>query len=190
MGLQEQDRGREESQAMREEIAWQVFESNSREREDVSPLCRVCGKESESVDHLVSVCESLAKREYRRRHDRMGLRVYWEVCRKYGIQCAERWYEEKPDEVRVSKDQNYEVWWDRAVQTANTMESNRPDVVLIDRVQKEWIIIDFSVPWDKNVRIKEDEKVRKYSPLAREVRRMHKVFTKVVPIVVGSLRHS
>ena len=104
-----------------------------------------------------------------------------------GIQCAERWYEEKPDKVRVSKDQNYEVWWDRAVQTANTMESNRPDVVLIDRVQKEWIIIDFSVPWEKNVRIKENEKVRKYSPLAREVRRMHKVSTKVVPIFVGSL---
>ena len=42
------------------------------EREDVSPLCRVCGKESESVGHLASGCESLAQREYRRRHERMG----------------------------------------------------------------------------------------------------------------------
>ena len=62
----------------------------------------------------------------------MGLRVYWEICGKYGIVRAKRWYEEKPDEVRTSSDKNYEVWWDRPVQTANTMEHNRPDVVLID----------------------------------------------------------
>ena len=49
------------------------------------------------------------------------------------------------------------------------------------------MIIDFAVPWDKNVRNKEVEKVCRYSPLAREIRRMHKVSTKVVPIVVGSL---
>ena len=34
---------------------------------------------------------------------------------------------------------------------------------------------------------KEDEKIAKYSPLALEVRRVHGVATKVVPIVVGAL---
>ena len=27
------------------------------------------------------------------------------------------------------------------------MEHNRPDVVIVDRVKKMWIIVDFSVPW-------------------------------------------
>ena len=47
--------------------------------------------------------------------------------------------------------------------------------------------MDFAVPWDKNVWVRENDKVGKYSPLALEVRRMHGVNTRVVPIVVGSL---
>ena len=43
-------------------------------REDVDPMCHVCGKEVESVDHLASGCTGLAGKEYRRRHDRMELR--------------------------------------------------------------------------------------------------------------------
>ncbi len=30
--------------------------------------------------------------------------MYWELCRKYGLTCADVWYKEVPDEVRVSKD--------------------------------------------------------------------------------------
>ena len=35
--------------------------------------------------------------------------------------------------------------------------------------------------------VKEEEKIAKYSPLAKEIRKMHRVSTKVVPLVVGSL---
>ena len=66
------------------------------------------------------------------------------------------------------------------------MDHNRPDVVLVDRTNKRWILVDFAVPWDKNV-VKEEEKILKYSPLALEVRRMHGVSTKIIPIVVGAL---
>jgi hypothetical protein len=79
------------------------------EKEDVDPRCRVCGKEVESVGHLASGCTCLAQREYRRRHDQMGLRVYWELCRKYGLKCADVWYKEVPDEVRVSEDGMVEI---------------------------------------------------------------------------------
>ncbi|KXJ19770.1 hypothetical protein AC249_AIPGENE21527 [Exaiptasia diaphana] len=127
------------------------------QKEAVDPKCRVCGKEVESVGHLASGCSGLAQKEYRRRHDRMGLRVYWELCRKYGVKCADVWYKEVPDEVRVSED------------------------------GQEWTFVDFSVPWDKNVVLKEDEKVAKYAPLAKEIRKMHRVSTKVVPLVVGCL---
>ena len=51
-------------------------------------MCRVCGKTVESVGHLASGCGGLAQREYKRRHDRMDLRVYWELCRRYWIKCA------------------------------------------------------------------------------------------------------
>lgn len=34
---------------------------------------------------------------------------------------------------------------------------------------------------------KEDEKINNYSPLAKEIRKMHCVSTKIVPLVVGCL---
>ena len=58
--------------------------------------CRKCGKDPETVGHLVSACTMLCQREYRRRHDRMGLRVYWELCGTYGLERSACWDEEVP----------------------------------------------------------------------------------------------
>ena len=66
-------------------------------------------------------------------------------------------------------------------------EHNRPDVVVIDKKAKHWTLIDFSVPLDQNVLKKEEEKVLHYTPLAYEVRKLHKVTTRIVPLVVGAL---
>ena len=117
----------------------------------------------------------------------MGLRVYWELCRWYGIECASKWFEEGPETVRKSKDGQFEIWWDRPIETTVKLDHNRPDLVIINRQDNEWTIIEFSVPWDKNVQLKEEEKVSKYIPLAKEIRKVHRVSTKIVPIVLGSL---
>ena len=79
------------------------------EHEDVDHLCRVCGKQVESVSHLASGCGGLAQKEYKRRHDRMRLRVYWELCRKYDVKCADKSFEEVPEEVRVNEAENIEI---------------------------------------------------------------------------------
>ena len=118
----------------------------------------VKGTEVESVGPVACGCSGLAQREYRRRHDHMGLRVYWELCRKYDIKSADVWYKEVPDEVRMSEDGKVEIWW-----------------------------VDFTVPWDKNVVSKEDEKIYNYSPLVKEITKLHRVSAKVVPLVVGCL---
>ena len=50
-----------------------------------------------------------------------------------------------------------------------------------------WKIIDFSVPYDHNVENKEKEKIEKYTPLAYEIKKMEKVKTEVIPLVIGAL---
>ena len=157
------------------------------QKENVSPKCRLCDGEDETVRHLSAGCSKLSKGPYKRRHDHMGLRVYWEVCKQYGVSCGERWYEEVPDTVRRRKDGQVEIWWDRPIETTVKLDHNRPDLVIINRQDNEWTIIEFSVPWDKNVQLKEEEKVSKYIPLAKEIRKVHRVSTKIVPIVLGSL---
>ena len=39
--------------------------------------------------------------------------------------------------------------------------------------------MEFSVPWDKNVLFKEEEKRQKYIPLAKKIRKVHGVSTKL-----------
>ena len=55
--------------------------------------CRMCGERDETVNHLVSECSKMAQREYKRRHDWVARRVHWEVCRMYGIEVKDKWYE-------------------------------------------------------------------------------------------------
>ena len=53
---------------------------------------------------------------------------------------------------------------------------------------KETIIVEIAVPGDSNILQKETEKCEiKYQDLAREIQRIWKSRTKVVPVVVGAL---
>ena len=64
-----------------------------------SPLCRLCGKKCESVQHLVCGCEKLAQKEYKRRHDNVAKKVHWDFCKKNGLEHTEKWYEHIPEGV-------------------------------------------------------------------------------------------
>ena len=111
----------------------------------------------------------------------------WELCNLYGLKSSEKWYLETPEKVRTSECGNYEIWWDRPVEVPKKVEHNKPDVIVIDRVKKCWTIIDFAVPIDQNLLKKEEEKVSNYNDLATEIRKLHKVSTSIVPLVVGAL---
>ena len=65
--------------------------------------CRKCEGFPETVSHVVSGCPSLAQLEYSTRHDRVGLRVYWELCRKYDVPGGDKRYKETPEKSRFSR---------------------------------------------------------------------------------------
>ena len=49
-------------------------------------------------------------------------------------------------------------------------------------------IIDVAVPGDAKVELKEKENIDKYQDRAKELRKLWKIKTRVVPIVIGALR--
>ena len=77
--------------------------------------------------------------------------------------------------------------WDFTIQTDREIHHRRPDIVIQKKKAKETIIVDIAVPGDSNVLQKETEKYEKYQDLAREIKRIWKSRTKVVPVVVGTL---
>ena len=67
-------------------------------------LCRVCRKEDESIDHIVSSCGKLAQKQYQRRHDHLGKIVHWKLARKCNFEAGDKWYEHEPERVLENED--------------------------------------------------------------------------------------
>ena len=72
-----------------------------------SPMCRLCGKTGESVQHITSGCEKLAQREYKRRHNNVAKKVHWDICKKNGLEHSEKWYEHAPEGAKEMKRSKY-----------------------------------------------------------------------------------
>ena len=63
----------------------------------------------------------------------------------------------------------------------------RPDLVVVDKKERIWKIIDFAVPGDSRIQEKEKNKIEKYQDLGRDLQKLWNVKVKIIPLVVGSL---
>ena len=46
------------------------------EKQNLSPLCRICGEKDESMGHMVEGCSKLAQAEYKHRHDNVARMIH------------------------------------------------------------------------------------------------------------------
>ena len=77
--------------------------------------------------------------------------------------------------------------WDFSIQTDRVIEARRPDLVLIDKKEKIFKIIDFALPGDSTIEAKEGDKMEKYQDLGSELQKIWNVIMKIIPLVVGFL---
>ena len=54
----------------------------------------------------------------------------------------------------------------------HVIETRRPDIVIIDKEDKNCFIVDIAIPRDSRLDDKESEKVEKYQDVKREIMRM------------------
>ena len=156
------------------------------QNQNVSSKCRMCGTHDETVQHILCSCPKLAQTEYKKRHDVVRRVIHWEVCKEYGVECSDKWYEHSPKSVEENEE--VKLLWDFTIQTDREIHHRRPDIVIQKKKAKETIIVDIELfPEIMNVLQKETEKCEKYQDLAREIKRIWKSRTKVVPVVVGTL---
>ena len=148
-------------------------------------LCRVYRKVDEIIDHIVSVCMKLAKKNYKRRHDNLGKIVHWMLARKCNFEAGDKWYEHEPESVLEHED--YKIFWDFSIQTDHFREARRPDLVVVDKKERTCKIIDFAVLLGSSIEEKENDKIKKYQDLGRELQKIWNVKMKIMPLVVGSL---
>ena len=158
--------------------------------QQVESKCRMCSQQEETVDHIVSGCEVLAKTEYMyiSRHNNAAAYLHWSICKDHDLKITDKWYQHTPETVIHNKDNNLTKMWDMPVNTDGTaITANRPDITVKDSVNSTCKLIDITVPSDRNIALKEIEKKSKYKDLELEIQRMWHMKTIVIPVVVGAL---
>ena len=154
-------------------------------KDGTDPKCRMCNNYDETIDHIVSGCPILAPTEYIHRHDKAASYIHWKICKHFQLPAADKWYEHQP--TTVAENNKVTVLWDMPVNTDREIKANRPDIIIKNKEEKTCLMIDMTVPSERNVTIKEVEKLSKYKDLDIEVSRMWEMKTTTIPVVIGAL---
>ena len=146
------------------------YQHNILKKPDVDPKCRLCGLFDETIDHLVSGCPELAKTEYTYRCMCAAAHIHRKICKEFGIEVKERWYEHEPK--TVIENDSVTILWEMSLHTDRTIAANRPDIVLKNKKDKTCLLIHMTIPLDTSTSVKTTEKLTKHKDLEIEVERM------------------
>jgi len=138
-------------------------------------LCRRCGKEPETIQHITAACDQLASTEYAKRHDGVA------VIHKKLAEAAELIEDKIPyyryTPANVLENDNFKLYWNRSIITDKTIHANKPDITLTNKKTKTTNLTDMAVPNTHNLAKTINEKQSKYQELANEICSMWKQST-------------
>ena len=93
----------------------------------------------------------------------------------------------------VLESDTHKLLWDFNIQTDHLIPTRRPDLMIIYQKEKKkkrkrtCKIVDFAVPADQKINLKESEKKDKYLDLAGELKKLWNMKVTIVTIVIGAL---
>ena len=148
-------------------------------------MCRICSKQQETIDHLISGCSELAKTEYTQRHNRTAAYIHWKICKHYNIKATDKYYDHEPKPITENNEAT--ILCDMSIQTDREIKANRPDIIVKDKKQRTCQLNEISVPTERNTSIKTTEKLSKYKDLGIEIEKMWSMNTMTIPVIIGAL---
>ena len=146
--------------------------------------CRLCGDRDETINHIISECSKLTQKEYETRHDWVGKVISWEMCKKLKFDHTNKWYMNNP--VPVLENNTHELLWDFDIHTDYQISARIPDLIIINKKKRTWKIVDFAVPADHRIKLKECEKKDKYLDPVRQLKKLWNMQVSIIPIVIGA----
>ena len=88
----------------------------------------------------------------------------------------------------VLENDTHKLLWDFNIQTDHLILARRPDLIIINKKKKRICkIVDFAVPADYRINLKESEKKDKFLDLTRALKKLWSMKVTIVPIVIGAL---
>ena len=107
----------------------------------------------------------------------MGKMMHWELCKKLKFDHANKWYMHNPESILENETQISLGFWDTNG-SPNLGQTTKPG---------ESQILDFAIPAEHRVKLKEGEKRDKYLDLTRKLKKLWNMKVTVIPIIIGAL---
>ena len=119
------------------------------------------------------------------------------MCKKFKFDHTNKWYMHNP--APVLENATHKLLWDFNIQTDHLIPARRPDLIIINKKKKKkkrkkrkrkkrsCKIVDFAVPADHRIKLKECEKKDNYLDLTMELKKkLWNMQVTIIPIVIGA----
>ena len=97
------------------------------------------------------------------------------TIKKFKFDHTNKWYMHNP--ASVLENDTHKLLWEFDIQTDHIISARRPDLIIINKKKRTCNIVDFAVPADHRIKLKENEKRDKYLDLARELKKQSSTLT-------------
>ena len=77
----------------------------------------------------------MAQKENKATHSWLGKVIYWEMCKKFKFDHANKWYMHNP--APVLENDTHKLLWDFDIQTDRLISARRPDLIIIQQKKRK-----------------------------------------------------
>jgi hypothetical protein len=110
----------------------------------------ICGTERETIEHIISSCTVLAQSEYKKRHDIFAKIRHKNLAVKFNLlKNIQPHYSFKSE--NCLENDKLQIIIDRTVLTDIHTKHNRPDIIILNKQQKQAYLLDIAVPNSHNI---------------------------------------
>jgi hypothetical protein len=133
--------------------------------------CRICGTEGETIEHIISSCTVLAQSEYKKRHDIFAKIIHMNLAVKFNLlKNTQPHYSYTPESCL--ENDSYKLYFDRTILTDIHIKHNRPDIIILNKQQKQAYLLDIAVPNSHNITQTYNTKINKYLEMSVAMRNL------------------
>ena len=104
------------------------------------------------------------------------------MCKKFKLDHTNEWYMQNP--APLLENNTHKLLYDFDTHTDHLISARRPDLIIINKKKRTCKIVDFAVPADHRIKLKQCEKKDKYLDLARELKKLWNIQVTIIPIVI------
>ena len=86
----------------------------------------------------------------------------------------------------VLENDTHKLLWDFDIHMDHLILARRPDLIIINKKKRICKIVDFAVPADHRIKLKERENKDKYLDFARKLKKLWNMQVTIIPILIGA----